>query len=392
MSAHSTLVLGLMSGTSADGIDVALVSISGAPPRITAKLVNFTSLPFPKKVRAAVLRVAEGEAVTSGEISQLNFRLGDLFARACQDACRQFRISPKKIALIGSHGQTVFHQGMPASYLGASMASTLQIGEPSIIAARTGITTVADFRPADMAVGGQGAPLVPFVDYVLYRDENLGRVALNLGGIGNVTVIPHRAQPREVSAFDTGPGNMVIDALVKRYTRGQTFDRDARIAQRGRCLPRLLSELMKDPYLRKTPPKTAGREQYGHTFVEQLIRRGRAEGARPEDLVRTATIFTALSVIDALHRWVLFKTAIQQLIVSGGGVHNPLVMAQMAAALPDVQVIPSSHLGVPEDAKEALAFAILGYETFHHRASNLPSATGARHPAILGKICYAPPK
>jgi anhydro-N-acetylmuramic acid kinase len=394
-----------MSGTSADGMDVALVRISGAPPKINAELVNFTSLPFPGNVGSAVLRVAEGEPVTSGEISQLNFRLGQLFARACLDACRQFRISPKKIALIGSHGQTIFHQGVPTPHLGARVASTLQIGEPSMIAALTGITTVADFRPADMAVGGQGAPLVPFVDYVLYRHENLGRVALNLGGIGNVTAIPRRAKPRDVFAFDTGPGNMVIDALVKRFTRGhQTFDRNARMAQRGRCLPRLINELMRDAYLAKRPPKTAGREQYGHAFVERLLRLGRVERAKPADLVCTATIFTALSVIDAMHRWVLPQiqvlpgsrvlapTKTCQLIVSGGGVHNPLIMAQLAAALPAVEVIPSSHLGVPEHAKEALAFAILAYETFHHRAANLPSATGARRPSILGKVCNAPRK
>lgn len=387
------LVLGLMSGTSADGIDVALVDISGSPPRISAKLVNFTSLPFPGRVRSELLRVAEGEAVTSGEISQLNFRLGQLFALACLDACRRFRTSPKKVALIGSHGQTIFHQGVASPYLGVRVASTLQIGEPSIIASHTGITTVADFRPADMSVGGHGAPLVPFVDYVLYRDAKLGRAALNLGGIGNVTAIPAGAKPREVAAFDTGPGNMLIDALVKRFTRGvQPFDRDARIAQRGRCLPHLINKLMKDPYLRQHPPKTAGREQYGHVFLEKVIKQGRALRARPEDLVRTATIFTALSVIDALHRWVLPKTQIGQLIVSGGGVHNPLIMAQLAASLPDVEVIPSSRLGVPEDAKEALAFAILAYETFHHRPSNLPSATGARRPTILGKICYAPPR
>ena len=228
---------------------------------------------------------------------------------------------------------------------------------------------------------------------MLYRDEKIGRVALNLGGIGNVTVIPRAAKAHEVIAFDTGPANMVIDALVKRFTRGhQSFDRNARIAQSGRCLPGLINELMHDPYLRKAPPKTAGREQYGHVFVDYLIKRGRAERANPEDLVRTATMFTSFSVIDALHRWVLPNAHIRQLIVSGGGVHNPLIMAQLAAALPDVDVIASSRLGVPEDAKEALAFAILGYETFHHRTSNLPTATGARSPAILGKMCYAPPK
>jgi anhydro-N-acetylmuramic acid kinase len=392
MSGRVMLVLGLMSGTSADGIDVALVKIAGAPPRIHAELQNFAALPFSSEIRAAVLRVAEGAPTTTGEISQLNFRLGELFAQAALEACRRFRVSPLRIALIGSHGQTTYHQGTAARLLGARIASTLQIGEPSVIAARTGITTVGDFRPADIAIGGQGAPLVPFVDYLLYRHPKLGRVALNLGGIGNVTVIPCAAKPNKVFAFDTGPGNMVVDALVKRFTRGkQAYDRNAQMARRGRALPRVLNALLRDPYLRQRPPKSAGREQYGAAFVEKLIALGRKEKARLADLVRTATIFTALSVVDAMHRWVLPKARIHQLVVSGGGSHNPLLMAQIAAALPDIEVLPSSAFGVPEDAKEAFAFAILAYETYHQRPANLPSATGARRPAILGKICYAPP-
>ena len=386
------LVLGLMSGTSADGIDVALAKIAGAAPRIHAKLENFVSLPFPREIRAAVLRVAEGAPTTTGEISQLNFRLGELFAQAALKACHTFGVPLRRIALIGSHGQTIYHQGRASRYLGARIASTMQIGEPAAIAARMGITTVGDFRPADVAVGGQGAPLVPFVDYLLYRDKRRGRVALNLGGIGNVTVIPRGAKPDEVFAFDTGPGNMVIDALLKHFTRGRlSYDRDAQMARRGRALPRLLNALLRDPYLRRRPPKSAGREQYGAAFVEKLMALGRKEKAHPADLVCTATLFTALAVVDAMHRWVLPKTAIDQLIVSGGGVHNPLVMAQIAAGLPGIDVIPSSALGVPEDAKEAFAFAILAYETYHGRPSNLPNATGANRPAILGKICYAPP-
>jgi len=392
MSARSMLVLGLMSGTSADGIDVALAKIAGAAPRIRAKLENFVSLPFPREIRAAVLRVAEGAPTTTGEISQLNFRLGELFAQAALKACRTFGVPLRRIALIGSHGQTIYHQGRASQYLGARIASTMQVGEPSAIAVRTGITTVGDFRPADVAIGGQGAPLVPFVDYLLYRDKRRGRVALNLGGIGNVTVIPRGAKPDKVFAFDTGPGNMVIDALLKHFTRGRlSYDRDAQMARRGRALPQLLNALLRDPYLRRRPPKSAGREQYGAAFVEKLMALGRKEKAHPADLVCTATLFTALAVVDAMHRWVLPKTAIDQLIVSGGGVHNPLVMAQIAAALPSIDVIPSSALGVPEDAKEAFAFAILAYETYHGRPSNLPNATGANRPAILGKICYAPP-
>jgi anhydro-N-acetylmuramic acid kinase len=393
MAANSMLVLGLMSGTSADGIDVALARISGAPPHLDTKLLGHTSSKFPPALRKEILRVAEQHPIAAGELSQLNFRLGEVFAEAALAACRKFRVSPKHIALIGSHGQTIFHQGKPVPYLGRPTASTLQIGEPSVIAASTCITTVGDFRPADMALGGQGAPLVPYADYLLYRHEKLGRVSLNLGGIANVTVIPASAKPEQILAFDTGPANMLIDALVSHFTRGrQRFDKDARIAQTGRPLPALLDQMMRDPYLKLAPPKSTGREYYGHAYVKKILSLGKKRGAKPADLIRAATIFTALSVVDALNRFVLPKTKIHQLIVSGGGAKNPLVVAQLAAALAKIEIIPSSRLGIPEDAKEAFAFAMLAYETFHHRPSNLPSATGAHAPAILGKISYAPPQ
>jgi len=393
MSEKPILVLGMMSGTSADGIDVALARISGAPPKVTAKLLGHTSVKFPPALRKEILRVAEQRAITAGALSQLNVCLGELFARAALTACRYFRVPARKISLVGSHGQTIFHQGRPIPYFGSRTASTLQIGEPSVIAARTGITTVGDFRPADMALGGQGAPLVPYADYLLYRHEKLGRVSLNLGGIANITVLPRAARPQQVFAFDTGPANMLIDALVSHFTRGRLrFDKNARLALQGRSNPALLDELLRDPYLKLAPPKSTGREYYGHAYLRKILALGRRHRAKPNDLIRAATIFTALSVVDALNRFVLPKTKIQQLIVSGGGAHNPLILAQLAAALPSIELLPSSRLGVSEDAKEAFAFALLAYETFHQRASNLPSATGARDPAILGKISYAPPR
>jgi anhydro-N-acetylmuramic acid kinase len=393
MSAKSMLVLGMMSGTSADGIDVALARISGAPPKLNAKLLGCTAVKFPTAVRKEILRVAEQQPISAGELSQLNFRLGELFADAALAACRKFKVSPKKIALIGSHGQTIFHQGRAILYFNSTTASTLQIGEPSVIAARTGITTVGDFRPADMALGGQGAPLVPFADYALYRHPKLGRVSLNLGGIANITVLPAAAKPSQVFAFDTGPANMLIDALVAHFSRGrQRFDENARLASLGRSIPALLNELMKDPYLRLSPPKSTGREYYGHAFVKNLLALGRRHGAKSNDLIRAATLFTALSLVDALNRFVLRKTKIHQIIISGGGTHNPLILGQLAALLPGIEIVVSSQFGIREDAKEALAFALLAYETFHERPSNLPSATGARGPAILGKISYAPPR
>jgi anhydro-N-acetylmuramic acid kinase len=384
------LVLGLMSGTSADGIDIALARISGAPPRVKARLLNHTAVKFPAQVRAEILRVAEQRAITAGELSQLNFRLGQLFAEAAKAACQRFRVALSSVDLIGSHGQTIFHQGVPAKYLGALTASTLQIGEGAVIAAKTGVTTVADFRPADMAVGGQGAPLVPYADYLLYSDRKLGRASLNLGGIANVTVIPAGAAREKVLAFDTGPANMLIDALVTHFTRGRKkFDDGARLALAGRAIPALLDELIRDPYLREAPPKSTGREYYGTAYVRRVLALGRRYRAKPNDLIRCVSIFTALSVVDALNRFVTRTTKIDQLIVSGGGARNPLIMAQLGAALPGIEVLPSSRLGVPEEGKEAFAFALLAYETFHRRAGNVFSATGASGPAILGKICYS---
>jgi len=393
MKSSPLLVLGLMSGTSADGIDIALAKISGAPPNLNAMLLNHTSVNFPPAIRKEILRVAEQQPLSAGELSQLNFRLGEVFAEAALAACKRFRIATKKVAIIGSHGQTIFHQGQPTTYFGRPTASTLQIGEPSIIAGRTGITTVADFRPADMAQGGQGAPLVPYADYLLYRHLKLGRVSLNLGGIANVTVLPAAAKPSHVFAFDTGPANMLIDALVSHFTHGrQRFDRNATIAQTGRSIPAFIDELMRDPFLKQPPPKSTGREYYGLSYVKKLLAAARRHKAKPADLIRAATIFTALSIVDALNRFVLPKHEIHQVIVSGGGARNPLILAQLAATLPEIEIVPSAQLGVPEDAKEAYAFALMAYETFHQRASNLPSATGATGSAILGKISYAPPR
>ena len=384
-----------MSGTSVDGIDVALVRIAASITNQNAahaRLENFVTVPFPSAVRAEVLRIAEGTRVSQGEISQLNFRLGRAFGEAALRACRKFRVDPRRLSVIGSHGQTIFHQGRPSRFLGENIASTLQIGEPAVIAAITGVTTVGDFRPADMAVGGQGAPLVPFGDYLLYRDPRRGRAVLNIGGIANVTVIPKAASPHSVIAFDTGPGNMVIDALMHHFTKGRrSFDAEAQMAARGHLLPALANSLLAEKYFRQAPPKSAGREQYGKAYVEKILAWGRRHRARPEDLVRTATIVTALSIADALHRWVLPRTSLSQLIVSGGGARNPLILAQLSAALGGIEVLTTEALGLPGDAKEAFIFALLADETLHGRPSNLPSATGARRPALLGKICYPPP-
>ena len=387
------LVIGLMSGTSADGIEVALARLEEKKEErggVSRELVGHATVPMAKAVRAEVLRIGEGARVTAGELSQLNFRLGEEFAGAVLKGCKKFGVKPQQVDLIGSHGQTVFHQGEPVPFLGRKTASTLQIGEPAVIAARTGITTIGDFRVADVAAGGQGAPLVPFADWVLFGDEKVGRVLLNLGGIANVSVIPARGNPAEVFAFDTGPANMVMDALVAGFTKGKKrFDAEARMALRGQCVTGILKEFLKDPYLKVRPPKSTGREYYGREYVERAMKLGKKYRARPEDLIRTATVFTALSVVDALNRFVLPKVDIGEVLVSGGGAKNPLLMAQLAAALAPVRVRTVSELGVVPEAKEAYAFALLAYETWMRRPGNVPSATGASRPVILGKICWA---
>jgi len=381
-------VLGMMSGTSADGIDVALVDIKGAVPNLVTRLEGHYQVPFPDYLRRRILRLANGSETSAAEISELNFLVGEAFAQAAIRACKHWRVALGTISVVGSHGQTVFHLGSSARFQGKVRApSTLQIGETSLIAERTGITTIGDFRTADMAAGGQGAPLIPFVDYLLYRDRLRGRVALNIGGIANVTVIPPGSRPGDLFAFDTGPGNMIVDALMERITRGKaSYDRDARFALSGRTIPELLVRMMREPYLRKKPPKSTGRELFGAPYAQMLLAWGHHHHAGNADVVRTATVFTPLSVADAFRRFIIPRAQIHELIVAGGGARNPLIMAQLAASLPDIEVVPASRFGVPVEAKEAFGFALLAYETYHGRASNVPSATGARHAAVLGKI------
>jgi anhydro-N-acetylmuramic acid kinase len=348
-------VAGVMSGTSLDGIDVAIVEIRGR--RI--KTIGFQSTPYPPATRTALL----GELHTA-EISRLNYSLGELYARAVVDVVARFG----PVDLIGCHGQTVFHEGG---------SNSLQIGEPAVIAERTGVPVVSNFRARDIAAGGEGAPLVPFVDYWLFRHPARTRVALNIGGIANVTIIPPSAEPEGVTAFDTGPGNMVIDALALEFTNGrQSFDRDGRIAASGRINRKLLSQLLRDSYYRRPGPKSAGREQYGAAFVARMKQ---SEPAL-ENLIATATALTAATIARAL------CGVDGDLIVSGGGVHNPQLIGQIAAFLPQIEIATSADYGIDPDAKEAIAFAVLAYETWHGRPSNLPSATGARRNVVLGSI------
>ena len=374
-------VAGIMSGTSLDGIDVAIVDIHGRQIRTVA----FHSMPYPEPVRKAILGVSN-TTTTTGQIARLNFRLGQLYARAVQETIRRGRLRAATIELIGCHGQTIYHQGDREPFLGNPVAATMQIGEASVIAEELGVPVVSDFRTRDMAAGGKGAPLVPYLDYWLFRHARRGRVALNIGGIANITAIPPGARPDEVLAFDTGPGNMVMDALTTELTRGrQHFDRDGSIAAGGKVDRKVLYTVLADSYYRRRPPKTAGREQYGAAFMARLKRTGRPL----RDQIATATALTAATIASGIKRFVMSWMPVSEVIASGGGVRNTTLMGYLQAFLPDVRIARSDEFGIDADAKEAVAFAVLAYETFRRRTSNLPSATGAKRPVVLGKITPA---
>jgi anhydro-N-acetylmuramic acid kinase len=378
------LVVGLMSGTSADGIDAVVAEIMGSGRQLRARVLSHTHHPFPSVLRQHILRVCLHGTVA--EICELNFSLGDQFARAALAVIRRAKLKPRDIAAIGSHGQTVHH--LP----NARTPSTLQIGEPAVIAERTGITTVADLRVRDMAAGGQGAPLVPYADWVLFTDDTRPRIVQNIGGIGNLTFLPPRAELGDVIAFDTGPGNMVIDALVTALTHGrQTFDRDGRLTARGTVSEGLLAELMAHPFLLRRPPKTTGREEFGETFVGRLLASARRLRLRTEDMVATATALTAASIADAYRRFVFPKLEAAelgrlQIILGGGGARNPTLHRMLACQIGAGELLTHEDFGIANAAKEALAFAILAHETLLGKPGNVPNATGARRAVVLGKI------
>jgi len=344
-----------MSGTSLDGIDVAIVEIRGRRVRT----IGFTETPYSASVREAILAVSNTDTHTAA-ISRLNYQLAELYAKAVLRAVRKFGA----VALIGCHGQTIYHEGR---------SNTMQIGEPAVLAERTGVPVISNFRARDIAAGGQGAPLVPYVDYLLFRHPKRSRVALNIGGIGNVTLLPAGCAAEEVIAFDTGPGNMVIDGLAREA--GLRCDLGGKLAVSGNVNTALLDDLLRDPYYRRKPPKSAGREQYGAEFIARL----KATGIPLPDLIATATVLTAATIAIAVGRT-------DELIASGGGVHNPQIMAHLAGFLPGVAISSSTDYGIDADAKEAIAFAVLAHETWKRKASNLPSATGASRSVILGSI------
>ncbi|HEV2418270.1 MAG TPA: anhydro-N-acetylmuramic acid kinase [Terriglobia bacterium] len=378
--------VGLMSGTSMDGIDAALVEISGSAERPRVRLKAFEAFPYPADTRKALLDVASGKPATAGEISNLDYQVGELFARAALAVCRRGRIETARLSVIGSHGQTIFHQAPKGKHdSGGYPASTLQIGEPAVITERTRAVVVADFRAADIAAGGQGAPLVPLVDYLLLRDRRHGSIALNLGGIANITAIPANADMDEVFGFDTGPANMVIDGLAAYLTRGRmNYDTGGKWASRGKVIESLLAKMLRESFFAYSPPKSAGREQFGDDFLTAHFLSQKK--TRPENLMRTATELTARSVAQAINQFVLPRDSFHRLIISGGGAHNLFLIERLRALLPSLTFHRSTDFGLPIDAKEAIAFALLADRTLHGLPGNLPAVTGARRAVVLGKI------
>jgi anhydro-N-acetylmuramic acid kinase len=390
---QSVLAIGLMSGTSHDGVSAALVEIDerSRPP---ARLVAFHTFPYSRRFRAGLLAASADQNVGVSAISTLNFALGGELARAAREIARRARTRLSDLAFIGSHGHTFFHLP-PRRAARGQLASTMQLGESAVIAAATGIPVVADFRPMDIALGGEGAPLAPLAHVWLFADRKRGRVVQNIGGIGNATYIPPRARlgDADLIAFDTGPGNMMIDALASRISGGRhRMDRDGRIAARGHVNQALLSALMQNSYFKRRPPKSTGREEFGNHLLDRIVADARRASIKIDDvdLVATITALTARSIADACRRFIIPRGPVDQLIVTGGGARNPTLMRMLAAELLGIEVTTADRVGVDGDALEAVAFTILGYQMLRGRQGNIPSVTGARAPAILGKLTLPP--
>ncbi len=369
-------VIGLMSGTSADGIDAALVEIKGHGPRIAVRLLAFTSIPYPQKLQTQILHTCESG--TGPEVCDLNVTLGERFATAALKLIRLSGLSDHDIHLIGSHGQTLYHHPR------APHQSTLQIGEPSIIAERTGVTTVADFRPRDLAAGGEGAPLTPYAHHILFQHKTKSRLIVNIGGICNVTYLPSKTTGGTIVAFDVGPGNMMINSAITHITNGKAHqDTGGSTAAKGRVDHALLATLLKHPFLKRRPPKSTGREEFGDTYVQRLMRDVKQRKMQNEDFVATVTTFTAQAASTSQR---FLKGQVDEVILAGGGTRNRTLVKEFCTAFSPTSVNTAEAHGWNSKAIEATAFAIMAYQTIHGTPNNLPSVTGARHPVVMGKI------
>ena len=382
------LAIGLMSGTSLDGVDCALVDIDGVDESTRVELREFITYPMPDATKARILEAVAPGGGDSRLLCSLHAELGHLFSRAVGAVCEKAGVAPGDVAFVASHGQTIWHEpGASRDYADGSRfhAGTLQLGDAAAIAFDHSIRVVYDFRAVDVAAGGQGAPLVPFSEIVLYGSTEHNRVLLNIGGIGNVTVLPRGSRAGDVFAFDTGPGNMAVDEACRRLF-GVEYDEGGRVAARGRVDEGVLAELLKHGFFGMEPPKSTGREMFGMQFVEEFL------AAHPQDAVATLTEFTAASVADACERFVAPRLdgELDELIVGGGGAHNATLVTRIAARMPNTHVCTQDELGYSSDAKEAVAFAVLGNQTLSGRPSNVPSATGACESVVLGSVINPP--
>lgn len=377
-------IAGVMSGTSLDGIDVALVRIEGSGVDSKIKLIHFTTVPFRNDIKSEIQQALSIENSNVQLICSLNFKLGLCFANAVKEICKEANFSLEQLDLIGSHGQTIYHQPKPE---GNMIASTLQIGEPAVIAYDTNTTVISNFRTMDMAAGGQGAPLVPYSEVILYRDPSKNRLLQNIGGIGNVTVIPSQKSDQNVIAFDTGPGNMIIDEVCQRLFQ-LPYDQNGEIAEQGEVVDEILTYCMNHPFLKMNPPKSTGREQFGEEFVSQLLKR--YEKHSKENILTTVTMFTASSIVHHYKEFILPYYEIDEVILGGGGSYNNTLVEMIRYGLKDEKctIFIQEDIGYSSEAKEAIAFAILANETYHRNPSNVPSATGAKKTVVLGNVTY----
>lgn len=390
---HRRIAVGLMSGTSVDGIDAAVIEIAGAigSERPQIRLLAFENVSYPDDVRKEIFALFDPAAATVDRVGRMNAWLGERFAAAALSAIAKAGLKPADVSVIGSHGQTIYHAPDYERIGEYDVHYTVQIGEGSAIALRTGIPCVSDFRAADMAAGGQGAPLVPFTEYLLYREESRTLLLQNIGGIGNVTVLPAGCGPDDVYAFDTGPGNMLIDGVVARlYPGGPAMDAGGAIASRGRVDAGLLALLQQEEYYGRPWPKSTGRELFGSAYADKVIAYQEAQGLAPEDAVATVTMLTAWSIGDQYRRWIRARHPADALLVGGGGSYNPTLIRMLRQEMEPmgVRVMTQEEVGASSDAKEAIAFALLADYAFARLPNNLPSVTGASRPVVMGKISY----
>ncbi|OOZ81678.1 anhydro-N-acetylmuramic acid kinase [Bacillus cereus] len=379
-------IAGVMSGTSLDGIDVALVRIEGSGVDSKVKLIHFTTVPFRNDIKSEIQQALSIENSNVQLICSLNFKLGLCFANAVKEVCKEANFSLEQLDLIGSHGQTIYHQ---PEQDGNRIPSTLQIGEPAVIAYETNTMVISNFRTMDMAAGGQGAPLVPYSEVILYRDPSKNRLLQNIGGISNVTVIPNQQSDQNVIAFDTGPGNMIIDEVCQRLFQ-LPYDQNGEIAKQGRVVDEILTYCISHPFLKMNPPKSTGREQFGEKFASELLKR--FEKHSKENILTTVTMFTANSIVHHYKKFILPYYEIDEVILGGGGSYNSTLVEMLRNGLKDENcaIFIQEDIGYSSEAKEAIAFAILANETHHRNPSNVPSATGAKQSVVLGNITFPP--